>query len=486
MLIFGGRDDVIAQWLSKDFIHKHSGFLKQAVIGPGEYAVVIRNGKIVDIVSQKKLKRMGGLWQGILRKLGGGEDIQLLVVDTRPKRVSIPFRGWSKDRIRVSGSLDLTLRISPDNIAGIMKIMSGVTILDWKGGERVVIRQLTLSELTEKIRPDVQSVIYTRILSKRSARDFHENTEMILEDLQGVVRSLAFSWGDYGLELVSYTILIGENRYEEVMRKAAETELLEKERDIEFFEMVGEAKRAEELRREKAKFEQETKLLFEEQGFELRKVKLDHEMELKRKEGSFSREEKLAEVEHDELIRGKRVEGQVDRLKLQKDAEIYMRSRDLDLEDLGERKRIEREKLEAQHDLEVLSALTEIHKKVKENKVMEFQGTKLEELKVYADVEKDKARWEAEKEKYSLDTYERAIEKERQYALEREKIEAEKLKAVKTVLPSTYVQGTPVGANINIPSGAGTRTCPNCGRRIPAEALYCPYCGSSFSSENSE
>ena len=130
MIILGGREDVVAQWISKDFIIRYSGFFKEMVIGPGEYAVIIKNGKIVDVVTQEKLKGLsGGFLQVIKNWLGGGEDLQVLIVDVRPKRIAIGFRGFTKDRVEVAGTANILLRISPKHAPNIINLMYGPTKL---------------------------------------------------------------------------------------------------------------------------------------------------------------------------------------------------------------------------------------------------------------------------------------------------------------------------------------------------------------------
>lgn len=464
MIIFGGRDDLIAQWLTKDFIIRHSGLLKQAVIGPGEYAILMKDGRIKEILTQEKIKKLGGVLQRILRFFGGGEEVELLVVDTRPKKLDIEFDGYSADRIRVKGAIEFTLRISPENAIKIIKLMHGITIEDWKWRheDKYTMKELTLADLKEKLKSDVNAIVFTNVISRCKAKDFHENLSQVLEYMNNAINSLKNYWLEYGVEIITYNVNFGGNAYEEVMRKAVEAELRQKERDVEFFEIVGDYKRVEELNREIMKFKHQTELLSVILKHDLDKTIKEHEIELKQIENEARRQMEIQEATHelelteiDQKIRDKRILGETERLKIQKDAEYYMRYKDIQLKDLEE-------KLEYDRDLKALDKLVEIKGKKIKYEIEKEQKVDIPKLEIEAEIEKEKAKREAEKARYQIELYRQAIEDERKHAIEKDKIEVEKFKAI---------TGRGVSAEI---------TCPHCNNSIPTNSIYCPICGAKL------
>ena len=58
MIRMSAREDVVAQYFARSYITANSGFLKQMVIGPDEAAVLIKNGKVEDVLTQEKATEM--------------------------------------------------------------------------------------------------------------------------------------------------------------------------------------------------------------------------------------------------------------------------------------------------------------------------------------------------------------------------------------------------------------------------------------------
>ena len=318
MIILGGREDVIAQWISKDFIMRYSGFFKEMVIGPGEYAVVIKNGRIVDVVTQKKLEGLSGGFLQILKNwLGGGEDLQVLIVDVRPKRVEVGFQGYTKDRVEVAGKANLLLRISPKDAVNVIKLMYGPTKLKIpprlfytkeKGAKKVLkhirkgrtdkagkeltdlraqemmlpgyyeegeistdkmmveweyagaegtpwVKELTVLDLQQKLQEEFNAAIQTNVLIMHDSTEFHENMRAILDESIKVVESLKPLWSSFGIEVLTATFSFDKNQYEDLQRRIKKYELDRKMEDLEFLKQIGEKKRAAEVEKEEKKIE---------------------------------------------------------------------------------------------------------------------------------------------------------------------------------------------------------------------------------------
>jgi len=320
MIILGGREDIVAQWFSKDFILKYSGFFKEVVIGPGEYALIIKNGQIVEVVTQQKLEKLsGGFLDVVKRWLGGGEDLQILIVDVRPKRIEIGFEGYTRDRVKVAGKVNLLVRISPKDAVNIIKLMYGPTKLriphrvfytvskgkaralkdklkgkagkvveekTYQKAQEIVleegmwIKELTTSDLQEKLQEELNAAFQANVLIKRASNEFHENMEDILEDSKNVIESLKPLWLSFGIEVITATFAFDKNAYEELQRRARELELERMEKDILFLREIGDEKRAAELEKEKEKIKYDLELFHKFKDFDSQRVDMGIQYEL--------------------------------------------------------------------------------------------------------------------------------------------------------------------------------------------------------------
>lgn len=328
MIILGGREDVIAQWVSKDFIMKYSGFFKEMVIGPGEYAVIIENGKIVDVVTQEKLKGLsGGFLQVIKNKLGGGQDLQVLIVDIRPKRIEVGFEGYTKDRVKVGGKVNALIRISPKEAVNVIKLMYGPTKLKiphrWfysrkKGIKKVMknihkgkadkaieeetdlesqemvleeglwVKELTVEDVQEKLQEELNAAIQTNVLITHESKDFHEDMSKVIEDSMKVIESLKPLWNGFGIEVITATFSFDKNAYEELQRRAREMELKRMEEDIEFLKEIGDEKRAAELEKEKEKIKYDLELFHRFKDLDSKRVDMGIQYELNKIELEYN------------------------------------------------------------------------------------------------------------------------------------------------------------------------------------------------------
>ncbi len=293
MLLLGGRSDILAQWFTKKYIQKHAGIFKDILIGPGEYAMVIRGGKMEPPITQDQLTGlMGGLPEKIKGWLGGGEDLQLLVVDVRPKKMTIPFSGFSKDHLRIGGSMEITFRIDPSNAMRILNMITGPTVLDYKWGRsedlklgadpsssnRSGIKELTTQDIGVILGKDISTQISVEVLCSMEAQEIQENIGSVSTKVKVVLNAMTSYWMEYGIDVVFPNVIISDNEYQEIMRKRTETELQQRERDIEFFRIAGDEKRAAEMERQRLRLEQDTALAREVAG-------LDYGKEIAAKKG---------------------------------------------------------------------------------------------------------------------------------------------------------------------------------------------------------
>jgi hypothetical protein len=431
MIVLGGRSDVVAQWFTRDYILKHSGWFKQMVIGPSEFAIVIRDGKIESFVTQEHLRGLsGGVFDRVKNWLGAGEDLQILVIDVRGKRMDIPFTGFTKDHVRVKGTVSLTFRISPENATKVLNLISGPTIMDWslrnteevQNGPRdpsdqryegAGLKELTVEDLALRFTKDVESLVYVDFLSARLAEELHTDAAQVSRGLLKSLSKIEPYWMENGIEVVFGTVQISENAYVEVLRGQNAAELEQRQKDVEFFTQVGDARRASEL---------QVQLYQHEHNIELGKTlhDLDIQKAIKGKEGELEELirrngwtlKKLDAAEAAEVgaieARGatdikwiyhkgelglKREvalnQAEIDRIAT--DAAVYARSAEANQKHTEELLKLERDKKRYDNEMEVMDRLMEVRNKRTEQRIREYQATELETRRLEAALDEVRA-----------------------------------------------------------------------------------------------
>jgi hypothetical protein len=397
LLLLGGRSDILAQWFTKRYIQRHAGIFKDVVIGPGEYAMVIRGGKMETPITQDQLTGLtGGLSEKIMGWLGGGEDLQLLVVDVRPKRITIPFSGFSKDHLRVGGSLEITFRIDPSNAMRVLNMITGPTLLDYKWSQSEDlklgdaprsskisgIKELTAPDIGGILGKDVSTQISVEVLSSLEAKDIHENAASVSAKVKEVLSSMAPYWMEYGIDVVFPNVVISDNEYQEIMRKKTETELQQRDRDIEFFRTAGDEKRAVEIQQQRQRLEQDARLAQEvaslDYGKEISAKRAEIDIMVRRQNWEqikmdAAAKEDIAQIENAsrQKMLDQEAEHEAERKRVLKAAELYGIAAEIELQDRKTRLRLERERQEDSQDAVHLERLVEIGKRRSEQRTME-------------------------------------------------------------------------------------------------------------------
>lgn len=417
-------NEVIAKYVVKG---EKLGWLRREkltdkTIGPGEVAVLIRDGKIEDVLTQTRVKKLDG-W------FGKSMDEKMLFIDTAPVELQLYVSAKSKDYVPINGTCTLRYKVNMDDAPSFINLMGGAKVL-------------TKTELVNKLRSEVAVNVFSNKISKHTADEFHGNLDLIkgMETAADVEMRKTFDM--YGLTLIKMFTEWAPSKYEAVKTREAVTELEEKEREAAYKPVTGELKRVHEV--EKLKQEQRKEL-------------------------------EVGEVQREEAGRTERTAAAMTREEIENMQRMKERQREIDLQ-------LEKERKEDVQDAEQIAKLVELKGKMKEQKIKEYQGTELEKAKLEAEVEKEKAKAEVEKEKYKLDTYKEAEERERKHEVERRKADAELMQAAKQEVPHTLVQGaerpTPV---VRIEPGEEYHLkCPHCGEPLKKGWKVCPSCKESL------
>jgi len=191
-----------------------------------------------------------------------------------------------------------------------------------------------------------------------------------------------------------------------------------------------------------------------------------------------------------------RTEQGVKRIDLQHGQDMKMKRDELGFQKDKEFTRLDVEAREDEQDAVQIKRLVEVKKDMKahsvEQDIKRHQGIEMESKKLdsmtaveLAKLEAEKAKAiaqaEADKARYSMDTYERAVEKERTHQYQMTGLSANMMQASKQNVPQTLVQGSGF-TSTTVPAGKGEdelTMCPNCGEKVK-RAKFCSGCGAKF------
>ena len=134
MIPISGRTDVLVQWFSDDFIKKNEKVFEKITVGPGEVLIIIKDGKPSDTYLESSVKLAGDGFLAKFREKLKGVNNQVLMADLRPFAARIGIHGYTKDRTEIEGAMNLTVRVSKENMVRLSSLYTRDLLSDekWK------------------------------------------------------------------------------------------------------------------------------------------------------------------------------------------------------------------------------------------------------------------------------------------------------------------------------------------------------------------
>ena len=101
-------------------------FRKKVVVGPNEAAIVVKDGKVHEAITEAKFKT-GGILDGIARFFGGGADVEVFFVDLSPIDFTVYLGQTTREQISAAGATTASSSraaqsIEPDLISASKRI----------------------------------------------------------------------------------------------------------------------------------------------------------------------------------------------------------------------------------------------------------------------------------------------------------------------------------------------------------------------------
>ena len=372
-----------------DFWNKEIDF----IVGPGESAVLVRDGRIEDVVTQKKLSGVAGGFKNWLgQNLRSKSDLDLLFVDNKPFQIDVGVEGLTSDDLAQSGTAKLTLRLEHEKsnrIIGMLRekeIRRKVGFFRRKHVVEGYETALTKSEIEQMISEEARSTIFNKIIRKYESKDLGSSDSIDEEistasrlelkktlDLWGMnIENIYVSWSlnafqvwraqrapttwikDAEMEESEKEMdkkIEHERRRRQKMRAAEEDELMS---DVEFQKKKRVIER--ELEAQEKSFERESKV----KDQELKEQEKTIERETKVKDREFTQKEREWEDQDEDRVLSKK-QKQLDFQEAQ-----AVKLRDSEAKEIGHKKKIELDTVRTDVEIGTVKSDSELSKKRKE------------------------------------------------------------------------------------------------------------------------
>ena len=465
------------------------GIIKRdVVLNPGEAALLIKDGKVEDVVTQTRLKRIGGGFGNWWTRYWGHESgTELLFLNTTPIDVEIPIDDntglTTKDRQKMYGKTTVRFQFLQEDVPKIINLMERRPLL-------------SKDKLINRIHDELIAMVFASQIAKYDAEEFHGNVAIIKDMETTASVEMRKTFGIWGLHLLKMYTVWGKTAYDELREYQTELNTLYEKRksytDVQYQERLDRLDRVH-VEQKKAQ-EQKWDVHFVELYAGEKSKDVQWDAEIGREERKFDSELGMEKKQYDEEFRQDKADldmalGAKERLldikmgRKEKEADIRITEKKQDIDfkkdqmetQTGAQERIMSQAL--QTGAADSEALQEMMKQQSMQKALDRETEKVEAIS------------EAEKARYEVDTYKAAEDRERDYETTRGELSAKQMEAAKQKLPETLVHGatsTPVMTRVDTgdkspaEEKAGGEDCWNCGEPVPKGASVCPHCEESL------
>lgn len=234
----GRKNNVIIQWVSREYMMNNKKDLRDIPVGPDEYYVLIKEGEVVEIETQKQVNAVPNIFRRFADWLGKTKDVQLVIMDVRKHELEIPFEAFTSDRGQIRGKANLEFRINPDDCVRALRLLKEDNpfgdINSTKG-----FREFCIEDVSALLGNNLQYVIDTDSISRYKMEEIHSKRNEISQDLVTSLNKNTPYWANYGLSVAYSSIKIDENAYEELERRRTNGRMETLRRELEYAEMSG-------------------------------------------------------------------------------------------------------------------------------------------------------------------------------------------------------------------------------------------------------
>ena len=372
------------------------------VVGPGESAVIIKDGSIEEVLTQQRIENLAGGFNNWLgEKLRTKEQFDILIVDNKPFQVELGVDGLTSDDVAQSGIAKVTLRLNHENANRIIGVLREKAIKVKKGffrkktvteGYETVLTRTTIEQMLAE---EARAKVFRILIRKYEAKDLGGSKAIDQEVATSAKTELHKTLEIWGMSIENIFVDWSPNAYQSWKAQRAPTTWIKKAKQEE--QETDEIRDLEFSKRKKSRER------------EVSTIERDWAEEDTQKSLELSKRSKLREREASTMERDwadedaqKSLEGRRKRLDLEKQIALEETKLETELEDLkgssASSQKIKHARTEAEvqtiqsesdkTELENLVGLKEQMLQQKMTRKGQEQAHELEMTRIKADVDK--------------------------------------------------------------------------------------------------
>ena len=372
------------------------------VVGPGESAVIIKDGSIEEVLTQQRIENLAGGFNNWLgEKLRTKEQFDILIVDNKPFQVELGVDGLTSDDVAQSGIAKVTLRLNHENANRIIGVLREKAIKVKKGffrkktvteGYETVLTRTTIEQMLAE---EARAKVFRILIRKYEAKDLGGSKAIDQEVATSAKTELHKTLETWGMSIENIFVDWSPNAYQSWKAQRAPTTWIKKAKQEE-----QETDEIRDLQFSKRKKSREREVSTMERDW----AEEDTQKSLELSKRSKLREREASTMERDwaDEDAQKSLEGRRKRLDLEKQIALEETKLETELEDLkgssASSQKIKHARTEAEvqtiqsesdkTELENLVGLKEQMLQQKMTRKGQEQAHELEMTRIKADVDK--------------------------------------------------------------------------------------------------
>jgi hypothetical protein len=499
-------------WVRNDF-----------TVGPGEAAIVAKNGALQDILTEER-RNLGG-WSDrhlptIKKWLGLKSEYRVLMLSTSPFDIPVAVSSVSLDHQRILGEGVMRCSVVLENAAGLLGLLNGRS-------------SIVIKDIAERLQPELAARVFDPAITRACCDEIRGNpdfTQQVEATARAEVQRALSAWG---IRLDSLTVAWALTDQDRANMERKAQQMRDDDAEFAHTRALREMERKAQLLQQAKEYAQEDCKRAEAGTIELEHLKLDAALsaEDKRNAQRFRVAElnaEIAQLDTDVKLAALALDRERDRIDLDrrkeelnllqgqqafKDAQIR-----LEFETVQQAKR-ERMRMEQEHALNAMRLQQEGVRLQLDAHLQQLavqagmiervmsQGlasgavdseairTMLEEQTRMRAADRGDtvatAMFAAEAAKHSVEALKHTEDRERQHQYQTTRLSSDMMQAAKQQVPGAVPSATgasepapPASVNIlkvEVPgygqAGGIGGTCTQCGGSLKQEWIACPFCG---------
>ena len=210
------------------------------VVGPGESAVIIKDGSIEEVLTQQRIENLAGGFNNWLgEKLRTKEQFDILIVDNKPFQVELGVDGLTSDDVAQSGIAKVTLRLNHENANRLIGVLREKAIKVKKGffrkktvteGYETVLTRTTIEQMLAE---EARAKVFRILIRKYEAKDLGGSKAIDQEVATSAKTELHKTLETWGMSIENIFVDWSPNAYQSWKAQRAPTTWIKKAKQEE-------------------------------------------------------------------------------------------------------------------------------------------------------------------------------------------------------------------------------------------------------------